>query len=197
MIIECCTNTRRPPSERSTRSLAQSTRSTSQLSQPRASKQPPSSPATSSTSAATSFSHSRSSFQSQSQRQEHQSQSAPVAPEADAVEHQFAEVVEAVSPVVHHEEEREAASAPVDVEDSLPVAPAEAVASRGEHQEDVVSVAEEGVRGIVNLRVPGKMGVLVTCLFQGSVYNNHSCHRGLASVMSNHIIEQRNRIGYY
>ena len=89
-----------------------------------------------------------------------------------------------VSPVVHHEVE-EVDSAPADVEavDSPPAEQA-AVDSRGEHQEDVVSVAVEGIRRIVNLRVPGKMGVLGTCLFQGTVYNTHSCHRGLASVMS-------------
>lgn len=106
-------------------------------------------------------------------------------------------VVVVDSPVVPHEVE-EVDSALVDVEavDSLPVVQA-AVVSREEPQEDVVLVVAEGVRRVVILRVKGKMGVLGTCLFQGTVYNTRSCHRGLASVMSNHIVERRNEIGYY
>ncbi len=99
------------------------------------------------------------------------------------VEHQCAVDVVADSLVVRHEaEEEDSALAAAEVVVSPVVAAAD---SRGEaeHQEDVAH-QEEGAIRIINLRVRGIMGVLVTCLFQGSVYNNHSCHRGLASVMS-------------
>jgi len=108
-----------------------------------------------------------------------------------AVEGQSVVVVVVASPEEHQEEGAVSVLVDAVVAVSLVVA---AVDSQGEHREDEVVSPEEGVK--VDKLQEWESGVLVTGLFQVSVYKSHRYHRGLAYIESNCIIERTDWKGY-